>query len=56
MCLKGQDPELVRMLGLNAIERENPSLEPLCIAPDPEGVGPVLGSGCWVWFLAESTL
>jgi hypothetical protein len=49
MCLKGQDPELVWMLGLNPVEREKPSLEPLCIAPDPKGVGSVLGSGCWVW-------
>jgi hypothetical protein len=56
MCLKGQDPELVRMLGLNPVQREKPSLEPLYIALDPEGVGPILGSGCWVRFLAESTV
>jgi hypothetical protein len=56
ICLKGQDPELVRMLGPNSVQREKPSLEPLYIAPNPEGVGPVLGSGCWVRFLTESTV
>jgi hypothetical protein len=36
MCLKGQDPEMVRLLGPDWVRIEKSSLEHLCVHPDPK--------------------
>ena len=36
LCLKGHDPELVRLLGLDRVRREKPSLKPLYVHSDPK--------------------